>query len=169
MNEPRCAHRDLAGDALLRLVAARLPGSVPEDSLVARVGGDEFTILLKGSLSQREAEDIAANVYGRVSDPYALDGETVHISTSIGIAFAKEGTTPDAMLRQADCALYAAKGAGKAAPRPLFEPPQFALMLPKSPEKRKYCPQSTKTKEKSRKKPYLMSKVSKQQLRQSPN
>ena len=99
--------------ALLRLVAARLPGSVPDDSLVARVGGDEVTILLKGTLSQREAEDIAANVYGRVSDPYALDGETVHISTSIGIAFGDEGVDERELVRRADVAMYQAKARGR--------------------------------------------------------
>jgi len=109
-----------AGDALLRLVAARLPGSVPEDSLVARVGGDEFTILLKGSLTQREAEDIAANVYGRVSDPYALDGETVHISTSIGIAFGDDGIDERELVRRADVAMYQAKHATPRVPMMVY-------------------------------------------------
>ncbi|TGD99039.1 putative bifunctional diguanylate cyclase/phosphodiesterase [Methylobacterium nonmethylotrophicum] len=118
-----------AGDALLQQVAERLRRAVPEPGLVARFGGDEFAVLLPGSTGDL-AVPLAEGLLIDLARPYAIAQERAqqraherpcHVSASIGIAFAEGGTTPDAMLRQADCALYAAKGAGKAAWR-LFTP-----------------------------------------------
>ncbi|KMO43362.1 hypothetical protein VQ02_00290 [Methylobacterium variabile] len=110
-----------AGDALLRQVAERLRRTLPEQGLAARFGGDEFALLLPGGAGDL-AVPLAEGLLIEFAQAYEIEGERPrHVSASIGIAFAKEGTTPDAMLRQADCALYAAKGAGKAAWR-LFTP-----------------------------------------------
>ncbi|AWN45886.1 hypothetical protein DK419_05775 [Methylobacterium terrae] len=107
-----------AGDVLLREVAERLRGTAPEPALAARFGGDEFALLLPGRAGEL-AVPLAERLLIELARPYAIDGQRPrHVTASIGIAFAQGGTTPDAMLRQADCALYAAKGAGKAAWRP---------------------------------------------------
>ncbi|WP_053078672.1 putative bifunctional diguanylate cyclase/phosphodiesterase [Methylobacterium tarhaniae] len=108
-----------AGDALLRQVAERLLRALPEAGLAARFGGDEFALLLPGSAGDL-AVSLAEGLLIELARPYAIEGQRPRrVTASIGIAFAEEGgTTPDAMLRRADCALYAAKGAGKAAWRP---------------------------------------------------
>ncbi|WP_162596244.1 EAL domain-containing protein [Methylobacterium sp. 17Sr1-1] len=107
-----------AGDALLQQVAERLRRAVPEGGLAARFGGDEFALLLPGAAGNL-AVPLAEGLLIDLARPYAIEDQRPrHVTASIGIAFADGATTPDAMLHQADCALYAAKGAGKAAWRP---------------------------------------------------
>ncbi|OAS20863.1 putative bifunctional diguanylate cyclase/phosphodiesterase [Methylobacterium platani] len=121
-----------AGDALLRQVAERLRRAVPEPGLAARFGGDEFAVLLPGRAGEL-AVSLAEGLLIALARPYGIEGQRPRtVTASIGIAFAPGGTTPDAMLREADCALYAAKGAGKAAWRP-FTP---ALETERSEERR---------------------------------
>ncbi|TNC10775.1 EAL domain-containing protein [Methylobacterium terricola] len=121
-----------AGDALLRQVAERLGRAAPERGIPARFGGDEFALLLPGGAGEL-AVSLAEGLLIDLARPYRIEGQRpCHVSASIGIAFAEDGTTPDAMLRQADCALYAAKAAGKAAWR-LFTP---ALESERSEEQR---------------------------------
>ncbi|MET7243468.1 EAL domain-containing protein [Methylobacterium sp. EM32] len=107
-----------AGDALLQQVAERLCRALPEGGLAARFGGDEFALLLPG-MAGNLAVPLAEGLLIELARPYAIEDQRPrHVTASIGIAFADGATTPDAMLHQADCALYAAKGAGKAAWRP---------------------------------------------------
>ncbi len=107
-----------AGDALLQQVAERLRRAMPPAGLAARFGGDEFALLLPGAAGEL-AVSLAEGLLIELARPYAIEGQRPrHVTASIGIAFADVTTTPDAMLHQADCALYAAKGAGKAAWRP---------------------------------------------------
>ncbi|WP_177303103.1 EAL domain-containing protein [Methylobacterium sp. 174MFSha1.1] len=107
-----------AGDTLLQQVAERLRRALPEGGLAARFGGDEFALLLPG-MAGNLAVPLAEGLLIDLARPYAVDDQRPrHVTASIGIAFADGATTPDAMLHQADCALYAAKGAGKAAWRP---------------------------------------------------
>ncbi|MGF3024717.1 putative bifunctional diguanylate cyclase/phosphodiesterase [Methylobacterium aquaticum] len=104
-----------AGDALLQQVAERLRRAMPEAGLAARFGGDEFALLLPGTAGEM-AVSLAEGLLIELARPYPIEGHRPCLVTaSIGIAFADPGTTPDAMLHRADCALYAAKGAGKAA------------------------------------------------------
>ncbi|MGX7708694.1 putative bifunctional diguanylate cyclase/phosphodiesterase [Methylobacterium sp. Gmos1] len=104
-----------AGDALLQQVAERLRRALPDGGLAARFGGDEFALLLPGTAGNL-AVPLAEGLLIELARPYATEDQRPrHVTASIGIAFAEDATTPDAMLRQADCALYAAKGAGKAA------------------------------------------------------
>lgn len=116
----RLGHK--AGDTLLRLVAARLPGAIPPGSMVARLGGDEFTVLLQGAVSDEEAQRCADAVYEHVSSPYDLDGESVHVSTSIGIAFGDPGVDERELLRRADVAMYRAKHGSARRPTASYRP-----------------------------------------------
>ncbi|MFN8168616.1 MAG: PAS domain S-box protein [Candidatus Nanopelagicales bacterium] len=102
-----------AGDALLRAVASRLSASVRGSDLVARVGGDEFVVLLDDVAGADEAEAIAEQVRRTVSRPVAFDGRSLEPTLSIGVLVARTGDDVDVVLRRADEALYAAKAAGR--------------------------------------------------------
>jgi diguanylate cyclase (GGDEF)-like protein len=104
-----------AGDQLLEVVAQRLMASIrPHDSL-ARFGGDEFTLLLEQISAPAEAEAVARRVTARVQEPIVIDGVTVSVSASIGVAFGDAGTDGEAMLREADAAMYRGKAIGRGA------------------------------------------------------
>jgi diguanylate cyclase (GGDEF)-like protein len=99
------------GDAALREVASRLTETVRDAGETARLGGDEFAVLTRPGV---RADALARRILAALASPLALEGQTVRVSTSIGIArFPSDGTTPEALLRAADAALYAAKAAGK--------------------------------------------------------
>jgi diguanylate cyclase (GGDEF)-like protein len=101
------------GDALLVEVAERLRGTIAETDTLARLGGDEFAILLDGVDAER-ADGVARGVLDALRAPYLVDGRELHLTTSIGmLTTTGEPVTPAVALRNADLALYAAKGAGK--------------------------------------------------------
>ncbi|QGP80267.1 EAL domain-containing protein [Sphingobium sp. CAP-1] len=103
-----------AGDALLRQVSQRLQRVVGEKGLVGRQGGDEFKILLPGRHEQTMIAHLAQAIISAVSQPYMIEGTAVVIGVSIGIsACPQDGVTADALIRNADLALYAAKGDGR--------------------------------------------------------
>jgi diguanylate cyclase (GGDEF)-like protein len=103
-----------SGDKLLRQVAERLCTLVRETDTIARMGGDEFAILQSGLTQPTEATSLAQRVIAAVSEPYDIDGHQVVIGTSIGIAMGPaDGSTPDELIRNADLALYRAKGEGR--------------------------------------------------------
>ncbi len=97
------------GDTLLRLVASRLTSAVPEGALVARVGGDEFTILLRGKLADSQAMVIAERVRRAITDPFEIGGTIINISTSVGLAFGSAEVQKAELIRRADVAMYQAK------------------------------------------------------------
>ena len=102
-----------AGDALLKMVAARLKTTVRDEDTVARLGGDEFVIVL-GMSDADDAGNVAAKVIEAVSQPYRIDGQAASITTSAGIGlFPAHGEDPDTLIKSADLALYEAKRAGK--------------------------------------------------------
>ena len=106
-------HGHGAGDALLRAVSQRLSTWVRGGDLVARLGGDEFAVLYRVA-DEAGALAIAERMIALVSVPYDLDGYTVEIGMSIGIALADAAADDiDRLLRNADTALYHAKGAGR--------------------------------------------------------
>ncbi len=100
-----------AGDALLSRLGDRLNGlAESDDSLVARIGGDEFVILLGESTAER-AIAAAEEILQSLREPFNIDGRQVHVGMSIGIAVADEDHqhTADSLLAQADTAAYEAK------------------------------------------------------------
>lgn len=102
------------GDALLTQVAERLKHTVGEFGRVGRLGGDEFEVVLPGAHKREELAVLAERVIRNLSLPYQLDGHRVVIGASIGIALSPDdGVTSDALIRNADLALYAAKDAGR--------------------------------------------------------
>jgi diguanylate cyclase (GGDEF)-like protein/PAS domain S-box-containing protein len=104
----------LAGDHLLQEVAQRLQGLCRESDTVARLGGDEFVILLPGSHTGMEAGVVARKVIQAMGQPFPLDGQSVTIGTSIGIALWPEHAQgPEELIAAADRAMYAAKKAGR--------------------------------------------------------
>ncbi|WP_336957895.1 EAL domain-containing protein [Sphingobium aquiterrae] len=103
-----------AGDSLLRMVSQRLSRVIGERGRVGRLGGDEFKIVMPGRHDRALLADIALAVIDSVSQPYVIEGSQVVIGASIGIALCPEhGVTADALIRNADLALYAAKGDGR--------------------------------------------------------
>lgn len=102
------------GDKLLKEIAERLRANTREYDVIARLGGDEFAILQTDLEDPSYAGDLASKLLRALSAPYSLDGNDVHITVSIGIAPYSESTSgPDAMLGQADLALYRAKDQGR--------------------------------------------------------
>ncbi|QCB56968.1 GGDEF domain-containing protein [Sphingopyxis sp. PAMC25046] len=108
-----------AGDVLLEQVARRLEGIVRADDVVSRLGGDEFVVLQIGLRDDSEAELLARRIIREISKPYVVDGISMSVSVSVGIATApKLGVELERLLACADAALYRAKADGKA--RALF-------------------------------------------------
>jgi diguanylate cyclase (GGDEF)-like protein/PAS domain S-box-containing protein len=102
------------GDQLLQAVAQRLEDSLRPGDVVARLGGDEFAILLENLQSPQDAEHIATRINQSLTKFFSLEGHTVYISGSIGIAFnSQHSQQPEDLLRDADTAMYRAKAAGK--------------------------------------------------------
>jgi diguanylate cyclase (GGDEF)-like protein/PAS domain S-box-containing protein len=101
------------GDALLCAVTKRLQLAVRGIDTVARLGGDEFAIIQLGG-RPTDATELAIRIIESVAEPYNVLGHQVNIGTSVGIAIAPtDGREPDQLLRNADMALYRAKGEGR--------------------------------------------------------
>jgi diguanylate cyclase (GGDEF)-like protein len=102
------------GDLLLLSVAERLLACVQDKECVARLGGDEFAVLSLGAKQPQQAQVLAAHIIDAVGQPYFVQDRTISISTSIGIAVAKNpDIDADLLLKQADLALYQAKAQGR--------------------------------------------------------
>lgn len=103
-----------AGDALLREVSKRLQQVVGTRGTVGRLGGDEFKVVLPGLIDRRNLAMLADAIISSLSEPYVIEGTTVVIGASVGIALSPDdGVTPDALVRNADLALYSAKDNGR--------------------------------------------------------
>ena len=101
------------GDELLCEVARRLKSSLRESDTVARVGGDEFTILAHDINNAADAETIAAKIKAALSAPLELAGHAVAVTASLGVSiFPEHGEDPIVLLRNADLAMYRAKRDG---------------------------------------------------------
>jgi diguanylate cyclase (GGDEF)-like protein/PAS domain S-box-containing protein len=106
------AHGHEAGDELLRQVAQRLSACVREEDVLARVGGDEFVVLMPGVLSWDDAETMAERVRHEVEQPFLIDGSEVMIGASVGLHVGAPAEDADEVLRAADHAMYTEKKAG---------------------------------------------------------
>lgn len=107
------------GDAVLKMITARLEASTRQEDTVARLGGDEFVVLLTG-LSGRRAEvtrhvrQVAEKLRTLLAEPMVFEGNRLQVTPSIGIALMPDhGDTPADLLKRADIALYRAKDAGR--------------------------------------------------------
>ena len=110
------------GDKLLKMVAERLRGLVRETDTIARMGGDEFVIVQPFIADPADATALAQRIITLMSEPYSIDGHQAVIGASIGIAVGPgDGSGADKLLRNADLALYRAKGDGRGTFR-FFEP-----------------------------------------------
>ena len=101
-----------AGDQLLRGLANRLTGIVRAADIAARFGGDEFAVLQRGSGDQKDAGLLADRMIRAVQKPFEINGHSVHVTLSVGIAFDTGGGDPEEIVRKADRALYRAKANG---------------------------------------------------------
>ncbi|WP_409304851.1 EAL domain-containing protein [Peribacillus sp. SCS-155] len=102
------------GDNLLKLVAERVAKVVPQNGMAARLGGDEFIIILPEVTNLKEVESIAENIKDIHSAPFLVDSYDLFVTSSIGISiFPDDGDTAEALLMNADVAMYRAKEQGR--------------------------------------------------------
>jgi diguanylate cyclase (GGDEF)-like protein/PAS domain S-box-containing protein len=102
------------GDLLIKEVSNRLRACMRSDGTIARMGGDEFTILVEDVTDPSDAIRVAQRIQSSFTRPFLLEGLEIFKSTSIGIALTSPKTSAEAVLQNADIAMYRAKGQGKA-------------------------------------------------------
>lgn len=103
-----------AGDDVLKLTAERLTNCVRESDTVARIGGDEFAVILKSISATEDAEKVARTLIRQIAAPFNLRNSEKQIGASIGISFYPvHGDQIDTLLTKADAAMYEAKNSGK--------------------------------------------------------
>jgi diguanylate cyclase (GGDEF)-like protein len=112
-----------AGDAVLKGAADRLLGSLRPSDTAARLGGDEFAVLLV-DIPEEHIAVVADRIVGNLTRPLEVDGNELTVGASLGVASARSGTLDaDALVRNADVAMYVAKHGGKGR-FSVFEPPE---------------------------------------------
>jgi diguanylate cyclase (GGDEF)-like protein len=110
------------GDKLLQAVARRLCKTVRDSDVVARMGGDEFSIIQRSITRQDQAGSLAGRLIRALAKPFEIDSHRIEIGASVGIAFVSETDTRcDDIVKAADLALYSAKTAGRGTFK-FFEP-----------------------------------------------
>jgi diguanylate cyclase (GGDEF)-like protein/PAS domain S-box-containing protein len=120
-----------AGDKLLVAIAERLAKGLRSTDTVARLGGDEFVVLLEDLVGAIDATRVADWIQDELKKPFMIDGHEVFVTTSIGIVLSANGSRydrPEDLLRDADIAMYSAKGTGKAHFE-IFDPTMRARIL----------------------------------------
>lgn len=119
------------GDRLLIAIGQRLSGCLGEQDMIARLGGDEFLVLLGAIAHPEEAEASARRLGQALAIPFSIKGHEIFTSASIGIVLADERySQPEAMLRDADIAMYQAKrGESREQRHTLFDPAMHARAL----------------------------------------
>lgn len=102
-----------AGDALLGQVAQRLKTRFRQSDTLARIGGDEFALILDHIQGREDAQNAAESLLELLKPAFEINGQTVRTSACIGIGIFPDGSDSGQLLQQADCAMYAAKRSGK--------------------------------------------------------
>jgi diguanylate cyclase (GGDEF)-like protein len=104
-----------AGDMLLKIVAQRLKGCIRKSDLAARIGGDEFVVVLRNVKTLAIVATRARDIVAMMGEPFDVDGDrSAEIGASVGVAlFPDDGATPDSLLKAADGAMYGVKQGGK--------------------------------------------------------
>ncbi len=106
-------HGHHIGDRLLRVVARRLMAAVREVDTVARIGGDEFAVILEAITDAGDAAAVAVKIADSIGEPFSIDSDTLRIGASTGIAiYPGDGDEVGSLLRHADAEMYRAKRAG---------------------------------------------------------
>jgi diguanylate cyclase (GGDEF)-like protein len=107
-------HGHDVGDQLLKCVAVRLKELLRTEDTIARIGGDEFVILLPKVVEDQQATVAAEKIIKALTEPFVVDGKVLTIGGSVGVAiYSKHGTTPANLLKCADEAMYVAKRLGR--------------------------------------------------------
>ena len=107
-------HGHELGDMVLQASALRIKAEIRETDTVARIGGDEFIIILSSLPETEVAERIAAGLIKQIMQPIQVEKVVVTVSASIGISiYPENGTTAEALIRSADKAMYQIKRQGK--------------------------------------------------------
>ncbi len=102
------------GDRLLMTIAGRLSNSLRASDTVSRLGGDEFTIILRAIPNVQIAAKVAEKILSSITKPIVLDGYAIRISASIGISvYPYNSQDSENLIKQADAAMYRAKHLGK--------------------------------------------------------
>src|SRR6202040_1566423 len=110
------------GDELLKVVASRLRSCIRETDLVARLGGDEFAVIQTNAGDVVDVVEFVTRIHEAIRQPYQCLGHQLSTDASIGIALApRDGTDLDQLIKNADLAMYGAKGDGRRTYR-FFEP-----------------------------------------------
>jgi diguanylate cyclase (GGDEF)-like protein len=116
------------GDRLLETVAERLVRATRGCDTVARIGGDEFAVLLDGMQHDDDATVVVDRIMESLRQPIAVQGREFIVRASIGVAFARGGERVDELLRNADVAMYSAKDHGKSC-HAVFQPAMYTALL----------------------------------------
>ena len=100
----------IAGDRVLVLAAERLRHAIRTDDVLARIGGDEFAILIGRLHDRSEAETLASKIESQFSDPFRVEGQEFHLGVTIGVSIApQDGLDPHVLLGIADERMYRLK------------------------------------------------------------
>ena len=103
-----------AGDALLKIIAERIPQALRSVDVVSRHGGDEFLVVLPELEGDHGPVPVAEKLLATISEPMELEGQSISVSPSIGIAvFPRDGDTAEVLIKNADAAMYLAKERGR--------------------------------------------------------
>mgnify|MGYP001796280839 CR=1 FL=1 len=107
-------HGHAIGDKVLKLVADRIRATARDTDVASRFGGDEFSIIQLPAQDVSDAERLSARIVDALAAPFSVDGQTLIVGASVGVALADEGTKDiESLMQNADLALYRAKTDGK--------------------------------------------------------